>query len=79
MQEIEERSGGVWRPSPGSIYRRSRSSRTRDSSAATRAPAARFQLTDEGRAYLEENREALGSPWDEAGGDLPEGISSCAS
>jgi hypothetical protein len=29
MQEVEERSGGVWRPSPGSVYPALRSSRTR--------------------------------------------------
>ncbi len=38
----------------------------------TRAPGRRtFELTDEGRAYVEENREALGSPWDEAGEGVP--------
>jgi DNA-binding PadR family transcriptional regulator len=75
MQEIEERSGGVWRPSPGSIYPALSQLEDEglvhsDESAGRRA----FQLTDAGRAYLEENREALGSPWDEVGGDLPEGI-----
>ena len=54
---------------------RSRSSRTRGSCAATRRAGRRaFQLTDAGRAYLEENREALGSPWDDVGGDVPEGV-----
>ena len=75
MQELEERSGGVWRPSPGSIYPALSQLEDEglvhsDESAGRRA----FQLTDAGRAYLEENREALGSPWDEVGGDLPEGI-----
>jgi DNA-binding PadR family transcriptional regulator len=75
MQEIEERSGGVWRPSPGSIY--PALSQLEDEglvhsneSAGRRA----FELTAEGRTYVEENREALGSPWEDAGGDLPEGI-----
>jgi DNA-binding PadR family transcriptional regulator len=75
MQEIEERSGGVWRPSPGSIYPALSQLEDEglvrsDESAGRRA----FQLTDEGRTYVEENREALGTPWDEAGGDLPEGV-----
>ena len=75
MQEIEERSGGVWRPSPGSIYPALSQLEDEglvrsDESAGRRA----FQLTDAGRAYIEENREALGSPWDEVGGDVPEGI-----
>jgi DNA-binding PadR family transcriptional regulator len=75
MQEIEERSGGAWRPSPGSIY--PALSQLEDEglvrgneSAGRRA----FELTDEGRAYVAEHREALGSPWDEAGGDIPEGL-----
>src|SRR4051794_41629553 len=75
MQELEERSGGVWRPSPGSIYPALSQLEDEglvrsDENAGRRA----FQLTDAGRAYLEENREALGSPWDEVGGDLPEGL-----
>src|SRR3954464_14299511 len=75
MQELEERSGGAWRPSPGSIYPALSQLEDEglvrsDENAGRRA----FQLTDAGRAYLEENREALGSPWDDVGGDLPEGL-----
>ena len=75
MQELEERSGGVWRPSPGSIYPALSQLEDEglvrsDESAGRRA----FELTDAGRTYLEENREALGSPWDDVGGDVPEGI-----
>ncbi|HEX6745218.1 MAG TPA: PadR family transcriptional regulator [Solirubrobacteraceae bacterium] len=75
MQELEERSGGVWRPSPGSIYPALSQLEDEglvrsDENAGRRA----FQLTDAGRAYIEENREALGSPWDDVGGDLPEGV-----
>jgi DNA-binding PadR family transcriptional regulator len=75
MQEIEERSGGAWRPSPGSIYPALSQLEDEglvrsDESAGRRA----YQLTDEGRAYVEEHREALGVPWDEASGDLPEGL-----
>jgi DNA-binding PadR family transcriptional regulator len=75
MQEIEERSGGVWRPSPGSIYPALAQLEDEglvrsDETAGRRA----FQLTDEGRKYVEENREALGIPWEEAGGDVPEGV-----
>jgi DNA-binding PadR family transcriptional regulator len=75
MQEIEERSGGVWRPSPGSIYpalsQLEDEGLVRSNDSAGRRA---FELTDEGRTYVEENREALGTPWDEAGGDLPEGV-----
>ncbi len=75
MQELEERSGGVWRPSPGSIYPALSQLEDEglvrsDESAGRRA----FQLTDDGRAYIEENREALGIPWEAVGGDVPEGL-----
>jgi DNA-binding PadR family transcriptional regulator len=75
MQELEERSGGVWRPSPGSIYPALSQLEDEglvrsDESAGRRA----FELTDDGRAYIEENREALGIPWEAVGGDVPEGL-----
>jgi len=75
MQELEERSGGVWRPSPGSIYpalaQLEDEGLVRSDDAAGRRA---FQLTDDGRAYVEENREALGVPWEAVGGDVPEGL-----
>lgn len=75
MQEIEERSGGVWRPSPGSIYPALSQLEDEglvrsDESAGRKA----FQLTDDGRDYVEANREALGTPWQDVGGDLPESL-----
>jgi DNA-binding PadR family transcriptional regulator len=75
MQEIEERSGGVWRPSPGSVYPALAQLEDEglvrsDDGAGRRA----FELTDEGRAYVEEHREALGVPWKDAGGDVPQGV-----
>jgi DNA-binding PadR family transcriptional regulator len=75
MQEIEERSGGVWRPSPGSVYPALAQLEDEglvrsDEGGGRRA----FELTDQGRTYVEEHREALGVPWDEAGGHLPEGL-----
>ena len=75
MQEIEERSGGVWRPSPGSIYPALAQLEDEglvrsDEGAGRRA----FALTDEGRTYVDEHRDALGAPWEEAGGGVPEGV-----
>jgi DNA-binding PadR family transcriptional regulator len=75
MQEIEERSGGMWRPSPGSVYpalaQLEDEGLVRSEEGAGRRA---FALTDDGRAYVEEHREALGVPWEEAGGDMPQGI-----
>jgi DNA-binding PadR family transcriptional regulator len=75
MQEIEDRSGGMWRPSPGSVYPalallEDEGLVRSDEGAGRRA----FELTDEGRKYVEEHREALGVPWEQAGGDVPQGI-----
>jgi DNA-binding PadR family transcriptional regulator len=75
MQEIEERSGGVWRPSPGSVY--PALSQLEDEGlirAEDSAGRRAFALTDEGRAYVEEHRETLGVPWEKAGGDVPEDV-----
>jgi DNA-binding PadR family transcriptional regulator len=72
MEEIESRSGGAWRPSPGSVYPalaqlEDEALIRSDESAGRRS----FELTDEGRAYVADNRESLGSPWDEAGDGVP--------
>ena len=75
MQEIEDRSGGMWRPSPGSVYPALAQLEDEglvrsDEGAGRRA----FELTEDGRKYVEEHREALGVPWEEAGGEVPQGI-----
>ena len=33
-----------------------------------------FELTDAGRTHVEENREKLGNPWQQAGEGMPEGV-----
>ena len=78
MQELESRSGGVWRPSPGSVYPALQL--LADEGLLKSEPAARdgsgnvFELTDAGKAHVDENRERLGSPWEQAGAGLPEGV-----
>jgi DNA-binding PadR family transcriptional regulator len=75
MQEIEQRSGGAWRPSPGSVYPALQlladeglvRSESRDGGNV-------FELTDAGRSHVEENRERLGEPWQQAGEAVPEGV-----
>jgi DNA-binding PadR family transcriptional regulator len=68
MQEIEERSGGVWRPSPGSVY--PALSQLEDEGlvrATERDGRKAFALTDEGTAHVEANRERMGTPWETVG------------
>jgi DNA-binding PadR family transcriptional regulator len=72
MQEIEERSGGAWRPSPGSMYPALAQLEDEGLVVATAVGTGReFALTDAGRAHVEENREALGEPWTEATQGFP--------
>jgi len=68
IQEIAERSNGVWTPSPGSIYPSLQQLEDEGLISFERVDGRKTAtLTDVGKAYVEENREALGTPWDEAG------------
>jgi DNA-binding PadR family transcriptional regulator len=72
MEEIESRSGGAWRPSPGSVYPALSQLEDEGLISADEGGGRRsFALTDAGRTYVAENRESLGSPWDEAGEGVP--------
>jgi DNA-binding PadR family transcriptional regulator len=64
MQEIEERSDGRWRPSPGSVY--PALAQLEDEGliqAAEEAGTKLFEITDAGRAVLEERGERA-APWE---------------
>jgi DNA-binding PadR family transcriptional regulator len=63
MQEIEERSGGVWRPSPGSIYPALSQLEDEGLIEPTGEGRKAFTLSREGREYVEANRERMGTPW----------------
>jgi len=74
MQEIEERSGGRWRPSPGSVYPAlAQLEDERLIRAIERDDTRLFEITDTGRNHLEERAEHS-PPWEddesEAFGDL---------
>lgn len=63
MQEIEERSGGAWRPSPGSIYPALSQLEDEKLIEAHGEERKAFTLTSAGREYVEENRDRMGTPW----------------
>jgi len=73
MQEIEERSSGAWRPSPGSVYpvlqQLEDEGLVEPQESGERKVVA---LTDAGRKYVEENRDSLGAPWEAAAAGLSE-------
>jgi DNA-binding PadR family transcriptional regulator len=74
MQELEERSGGAWRPSPGSVYPALQLLADEGLiRGETREGGTVYELTDAGRKHVEEHREQLGAPWEVAGHGVPEG------
>src|SRR3954465_14156987 len=65
IQEIAERSGGVWRPSPRAVYPALQQLEDEGLVRAEESDGKRsFRLTPEGEAYVEEHRERLAAPWD---------------
>jgi len=70
IQEISERSGGVWRPSPGSVYPALQQLEDEGLIRADAGDGGRraYQLTDEGRSYAESHADELRAPWDEVTG-----------
>jgi len=73
IQEIEARSNGAWRPSPGSIY--PVLSQLEDEGlivALEQAGGRLFQLTELGRGEVESKRQAFGLPWEAAAAAISE-------
>ncbi|MEV0596315.1 PadR family transcriptional regulator [Nonomuraea cavernae] len=72
IQDIEARSRGVWRPSPGSVYPALQQLEdeglvTGDESGGTRT----YRLTEQGRAQADRQLGAE-APWDEVARTIPE-------
>jgi DNA-binding PadR family transcriptional regulator len=64
MQTIEERSGGLWRPSPGSVYPTLAQLEDEGLVRSVEADGARrFEITDAGREHLE-TRAQEPAPWE---------------
>jgi DNA-binding PadR family transcriptional regulator len=70
MQEIEERSEGAWRPSPGSVYPALQQLEDEGLVKPEESDGRKqFTLTGDGVKHVEDNREKLGEPWANLGGD----------
>jgi DNA-binding PadR family transcriptional regulator len=64
IQEVDERSGGIWRPSPGAIYPALQQLADEGLiEGLEEAGRKTFHLTDAGRAYVEEHADELRAPW----------------
>jgi DNA-binding PadR family transcriptional regulator len=65
MQEIDERSGGRWRPSPGSVYPTLSQLEDEGLIRTTESEGAKaFEITDTGRQLLAERGDTP-APWDD--------------
>ncbi|SDR28681.1 PadR family transcriptional regulator [Thermostaphylospora chromogena] len=72
IQEIAERSGGIWRPSPGSVYPALQQLEDERLVVAEESGGSRtYRLTDEGRAYVAEHAEKLAALWTRVTNSLP--------
>jgi len=73
MQELEERSGGAWRPSAGSIYPALQLLEDEGLIRSEEVDGRKlYQLTDAGRRLVEQRPKEQPAPWDELAGDIGE-------
>jgi DNA-binding PadR family transcriptional regulator len=65
IQQIAERSGGSWKPSPGSVYPTVQQLEDEGLVEGTTEAGGRrlLRLTDEGRRYVEEHPDELAQTW----------------
>ncbi len=69
MQELEQRSGGVWRPSPGSVYPALQQLEDEGLIKAEEQAGGRvFALTERGQAHVAEHEGEIAEPWKAVGG-----------
>jgi len=74
MQEVQERSGGVWSPSPGSVYP-ALSQLEDEGLIRTEESEGRklFAITDAGRQVLAERDASLPAPWEQLSDEFSQG------
>jgi len=74
MQEVEERSEGVWRPSPGSVYPALQQLEDEGLIRSEESDGRKlFALTDAGRKVVEERGEDKSAPWEQMSGEVSDG------
>jgi DNA-binding PadR family transcriptional regulator len=71
MQEVQERSDGAWRPSPGSVYPALAQLEDEGLIRSQEIDGRKlFAITDEGRALLAERGSERAAPWEHMSGDV---------
>ena len=75
IQEISDRTDGVWRPSPGSVYPALQQLEDEGLIRPETGESGRkaFALTDEGRAYTESHADELAASWNAVTGSVDDG------
>jgi DNA-binding PadR family transcriptional regulator len=67
MSEVEERTGGAWRPSPGAVYPALSQLADEGLIAGAESGSRRtFSLTEAGREYVDQNPEMARGAWESA-------------
>jgi DNA-binding PadR family transcriptional regulator len=75
IQEIERRTDGLWKPSPGSVYPSLQQLEDEGLVRAQEQDGRRtYTLTDEGAEYVRSRGEELGDPFKAATGGVDEGV-----
>ncbi len=75
IQEISERSSGMWRASPGSVYPALQLLEDEGLIRAEQVDTRRvFNLTEAGQAYVTERREQLAAVWQSVSGTVDDGM-----
>ena len=75
IQEIERRTDGVWKPSPGSVYPALQQLEDEGLVRTVEFEGKRtYELTPEGREYVDSHREELGDPFGAATGGMDENV-----
>jgi len=65
MQELEQRSRGSWRPSPGAVYPALQQLEDEGLVQVETSTSGRmYRLTEAGRSYVREHAEEFAAPWE---------------
>src|SRR3954447_15845463 len=75
IQEIERRTDGLWKTSPGSVYPALQQLEDEGLVRAAETEGRRaYELTEEGRQYVDANRDELADPFAAVRGGMDEGV-----
>jgi DNA-binding PadR family transcriptional regulator len=75
MQEVEERSDGAWRPSPGSVYPALQQLEDEGLIRSEEIDGRKlFRLTDAGQAQLKDRGDDAPAPWEQMSSDVSDQV-----